>query len=47
VEVATNLPDVVGARDSKDSAGPELAFAPESWTAFTAAIKGGRFDLGR
>ncbi|WP_080636850.1 DUF397 domain-containing protein [Salinispora vitiensis] len=28
VEVATNLPGVVGARDSKDPTGPALVFGP-------------------
>jgi hypothetical protein len=32
-------------RDSKDKSGPVLAFAPEAWQAFTAGIKGRRFDL--
>ncbi|SCL18796.1 protein of unknown function [Micromonospora nigra] len=34
VEVADNLPGVVGVRDSKDSAGPVLAFDPAAWSAF-------------
>ena len=39
VEVADNLPGVVGLRDSKDPAGPALAFQPSSWTAFIRAVK--------
>ncbi|MEV7010514.1 DUF397 domain-containing protein [Streptosporangium sp. NPDC051022] len=31
-------------RDSKDSDGPVLAFAPSEWDAFLASIKGGGFD---
>ncbi|MET7705275.1 DUF397 domain-containing protein [Micromonospora zamorensis] len=42
VEVADNLPGVVGVRDSKDPIGPALAFAPAAWTAFVAGIKGQR-----
>ncbi|MDG4800517.1 DUF397 domain-containing protein [Micromonospora sp. WMMD980] len=38
VEVADNLPGVVGVRDSKDSTGPVLAFAPASWRAFIAQV---------
>jgi hypothetical protein len=37
VEVATNFPDVVGVRDSKDPAGPVLTFDPYAWQAFLAA----------
>ncbi|WDQ02840.1 DUF397 domain-containing protein [Micromonospora chalcea] len=39
VEVADNLPGVVGLRDSKDPAGPALAFPPSSWAAFIRAVK--------
>jgi hypothetical protein len=45
VEVADNVPEVVAVRDSKDPGGPVLAFAPDEWRAFTAAIKAGEFDL--
>lgn len=34
VEVADNLPGVVGVRDSKDPTGPALVFGPEAWQAF-------------
>ncbi|MFI5492074.1 DUF397 domain-containing protein [Actinoplanes sp. NPDC051859] len=44
VEVADNLPGVVGVRDSKDQAGPALTFFPASWTAFIGAVKEGKFD---
>ncbi|MEU5939257.1 DUF397 domain-containing protein [Micromonospora sp. NPDC047548] len=37
VEVATNLPYVVGVRDSKDRQGPVLTFATEAWAAFAHA----------
>ncbi|MEU4553119.1 uncharacterized protein DUF397 [Micromonospora violae] len=38
VEVADNLPGVVGVRDSKDPAGPALTFGPAAWRAFVAQI---------
>ncbi|MER7588711.1 DUF397 domain-containing protein [Micromonospora sp. NPDC127501] len=39
VEVADNLPGVVGLRDSKDPAGPVLVFAPAAWRAFVAVSR--------
>jgi hypothetical protein len=45
VEVADSLPGVVAVRDSKDPSGPVLAFAPDAWRAFMAAIKAGEFGL--
>jgi hypothetical protein len=45
VEVAKNLPDVVGVRDSKDRSGPVLTFGPEAWADFLAGVKHGEFDL--
>lgn len=45
VEVARNLPGVVAVRDSKDLAGPVLAFAGEEWRAFTAGVSAGEFGL--
>ncbi|SCE64565.1 DUF397 domain-containing protein [Micromonospora mirobrigensis] len=42
VEVATNLPGVVGVRDSKDRRGPVLAFPPAAWRAFAHAAATGR-----
>jgi hypothetical protein len=44
VEVARNLPGVVGVRDSKDPTGPTLAFAPAAWLAFTSAVKDDQLD---
>ncbi|MEU7571780.1 DUF397 domain-containing protein [Micromonospora sp. NPDC049240] len=38
VEVADNLPGVVGVRDSKDPIGPALAFEPASWRAFVDQV---------
>lgn len=46
VEVAV-LPDhSCAVRDSKDPGGPKFVFGPATWRAFTAAVKGGAFDLG-
>ncbi|OZV81676.1 DUF397 domain-containing protein [Micromonospora echinospora] len=39
VEVATNLFGLVGVRDSKDPAGPALAFSPAVWSTFVRATK--------
>ncbi|MEU7851435.1 DUF397 domain-containing protein [Micromonospora parva] len=39
VEVATNLPNAVAVRDSKDSTGPLLTFTAQAWTDFIAAAK--------
>ena len=44
VEVADNLPGVIGMRDSKDPSGPALSFAATGWAAFVAGVKAGRFD---
>ncbi|MEU3455215.1 DUF397 domain-containing protein [Micromonospora sp. NPDC006766] len=38
VEVADNLPGVVGVRDSKDPTGPLLTFEPSTWRAFVAQV---------
>jgi len=38
VEVAGNLPGVVGVRDSKDRPGPVLAFTPDAWRAFVTNL---------
>jgi hypothetical protein len=38
VEVAT-LDQVVAVRDSKNPAGPALAFGPDDWAAFVATVK--------
>jgi hypothetical protein len=45
VEVAQLPDDSRAIRDSKDPDGPVLAFMPDDWRAFTAAIKAGEFDL--
>jgi hypothetical protein len=41
VEVAKNLPGIVGVRDSKDRSGPVLTFAPAAWNGFLAATTSG------
>ncbi|MEU8021647.1 DUF397 domain-containing protein [Micromonospora haikouensis] len=38
VEVATDLPGVVGVRDSKDRSGPVLTIDAHAWRAFVAAV---------
>jgi hypothetical protein len=43
LEVADGQTAVVAVRDSKDPEGPVLAFAPDEWQAFIAAIKAGEF----
>lgn len=45
MEVAGNLPGIVAVRDSKDPAGPLLAFTPAAWQGFTADMKDGKFNL--
>ncbi|MET7865750.1 DUF397 domain-containing protein [Micromonospora taraxaci] len=42
VEVADNLPGVVGVRDSKDPARAALVFATATWAAFVDSVKGQR-----
>ncbi|MER7164656.1 DUF397 domain-containing protein [Micromonospora sp. NPDC000207] len=39
VEVADNLPGVVGLRDSKDPTGPLLTFEPTVWARFVHSVK--------
>ncbi|MEO3769103.1 DUF397 domain-containing protein [Micromonospora sp. B9E7] len=38
VEVADNLPGIVGVRDSKDPEGPALVFGPVTWRAFVTEV---------
>ncbi|KIR62764.1 DUF397 domain-containing protein [Micromonospora haikouensis] len=38
VEVATDLPGVVGVRDSKDRSRPVLTIDAHAWRAFVAAV---------
>ncbi|MEO3809481.1 DUF397 domain-containing protein [Sphaerisporangium sp. B11E5] len=45
VEVASNLPEVVGVRDSKNPAGPVLVVTPGEWSAFVNGVKGAEFDV--
>jgi hypothetical protein len=45
VEVASNLPDIVAVRDSKNPDGPRLACAREAWLEFVQSIKQGELDL--
>ncbi len=39
VEVALNVPGVVGVRDSLDRDGPVLVVSPSAWRALTSRIK--------
>jgi hypothetical protein len=39
VEVADNLPGVVGVRDSKNPTGPVLTFTPHTWRTFIGQLK--------
>lgn len=39
VEVATNLPDLVAVRDSKDPHGPALVLTPQAFSAFVSSVK--------
>ncbi|WFE31762.1 DUF397 domain-containing protein [Micromonospora sp. WMMD975] len=39
VEVADNLPGLVGVRDSKDIAGPSLTFVAAQWGSFVEFVK--------
>jgi hypothetical protein len=45
VEVASNLPDMVAVRDSKNPDGLRLACTREAWSEFLQSIKQGEFDL--
>ncbi|MFF4776472.1 DUF397 domain-containing protein [Microtetraspora fusca] len=45
VEIASNLPGVIGVRDSKNPTGPALIFTPDEWSAFLSGVKSGEFDL--
>ncbi|MEV4070649.1 DUF397 domain-containing protein [Nonomuraea fuscirosea] len=45
VEVATNLPDIIAVRDSKNPQGPALVFTPREWKAFLKGANQGEFDI--
>ncbi|MCA2228598.1 DUF397 domain-containing protein [Nonomuraea aurantiaca] len=45
VEVATNLPNVVAVRDSKNPTGPALIFTRDEWAAFLHGAAHGEFDI--
>jgi hypothetical protein len=45
VEVAGNVPGVVGVRDSKDPDGPALILSPRAWRAFAGQVKSGELCL--
>jgi hypothetical protein len=43
VEVAVNVPGIVGLRDSKT--GTVQTYTPDEWRGFVAGVKAGEFDL--
>jgi hypothetical protein len=45
VEVATNLPDGIAVRDTKNREGGTLLFTHAEWEAFLGGAKDGEFDL--
>ncbi|MGC4864097.1 DUF397 domain-containing protein [Micromonospora sp. DT53] len=38
VEVASNMPNIVAVRDSKNADGPTLTFTPAAWAVFLARV---------
>jgi hypothetical protein len=42
VEVAVNVPGIIGVRDSKT--GTTMTFSPQEWTEFLDGVRGGEFD---
>jgi hypothetical protein len=44
VEVALNLPGIVGVRDSKNRSGGTLVFTSDEWVTFLDAVRAGDFD---
>ncbi|MGW4425389.1 DUF397 domain-containing protein, partial [Streptosporangium sp. NPDC004631] len=42
--LATNLPDTIAIRDSKNPHGPKLLLTPTQWHTFIDDIKTGEFD---
>jgi hypothetical protein len=45
VEVASNIPDIVAVRDSKNPNGPVLVFTAREWGTFTGRVRDGEFEL--
>jgi hypothetical protein len=45
VEVAPGSCGSVGVRDSKNPAGPQLAFTPQEWSTFRDGTRAGLHDL--
>jgi len=45
VEVASNLPEIVAVRDSKNQQGPVLIFTLAEWRAFTGGVHDGEFEI--
>lgn len=45
VEVATNLPNIVAVRDSKNPNGPAIIFTPAQWSRFLHQIKNNELEF--
>jgi len=45
VEVAWLQGQQIGVRDSKNTTGPTLVFAPGTWDALTASVRNGSFQV--
>jgi Domain of unknown function (DUF397) len=45
VEVCSSEQSTVAVRDSKNVAGPELAFSDQAWAEFIRGVQHGEFDL--
>jgi hypothetical protein len=45
VEVATNLPDAVAIRDSKNRQGPVVVVTTDEWAKICTGVKHGEFGL--
>lgn len=43
VEVAIDVPAIVGVRDSKDPEGPRLTFQCEAWASFVMGVREDEF----
>ncbi len=44
IEIATNIPDTIAIRDSKNPTGPFIQVRPATWAAFQRSLRTGRPD---
>ncbi|MBB6474454.1 hypothetical protein BJ992_003885 [Sphaerisporangium rubeum] len=44
MEVADNVPGLIGVRDSKIPSGPVLVFGSAEWSVFVGGVKDGALD---